>query len=273
MVEANADEPETGAPSPTWDTLVAGLNLAPHELAHQLQSQYGTPDFAHHPSEFVSLTTPATNGSATALLLRQSSAEERTYTLVALQDCVAVLYDLKEMFELNAQGGRYGALVGETRKVSGQLIFPSLYHQPDATSRTAHRDLFKTREVPAQSWDEIAEALETDATSTLVTPAIIPEGQEGAPVVHAHMALPLPPYLALLFLRMPSFRAAFGLVHTLRGIIPENQHGAWDPLFTFMRAAITQDTETPTQSAMRVEWAQMSIQAGTQLETILLDGG
>ena len=117
MAEENEEEAPVAEepPRPTWDDLVNGLALAPHELAHQLHSEVGTPDLTVRPSVFEALVSPSTNNSANALLLRQSSSEERTYTLVALRDRVAVLYDLKEMFELDAQGGRYAALAGDVR--------------------------------------------------------------------------------------------------------------------------------------------------------------
>ena len=258
-----ADDP----PNPTWDDLVDSLSLAPHEVGYQLRSEHGVPNLSAGPSVFEALTAPSTNNSANALLLRQSSAEGRTFTLVALQDRVAVLYDLKKMFELDPQGGRYAALGGDTRKVSGQTIFPHLYHQPDSASRTAHRATFATREVPALAWDAIATDLEADGASSLVSQAEASEEQETAPTVHAHLSLPLSPQLAILFMRMPTFRAAFELCHSLRGLIPVAQRGSWDPLFNFMRAAITRDAEHPNRSAMASNWAQLVVQAGTSLET------
>ena len=91
------------APGPTWDDLVGGLALAPHELAYKLLRDHGAPSLTTRPVVFSGLVSPSTNASAQALLLRQTSAIDPTYTLVVLQDRVAVLHDFKEMFELDPQ--------------------------------------------------------------------------------------------------------------------------------------------------------------------------
>ena len=267
-VPAPPAEAPAAVPAPmSWDVLVQGLSIAPHELAHRLLQKHGALDVTVRPSTFASLVTPSNNNSANALLLRQSSSEELTYTLVVLADRVAVLYDFKEMFELDAQGGRYAALAGEARTVAGQMVFPDLYHQPGLTSRTGHRTTFTTREVAARPWDEIATTLGEDEEAIVVAPAAAPEGGAAAPTLHAHQSLPLPPTLAILFLRMPTLRRAFAITSSLRELVPAEHHGLFTPLFNFMRAAITRDTDEVTRSALHSGWAKRDLQAGTPLET------
>ena len=137
-------------PSPTWDDLIGSLGLEPHEIAFKLLQDHGAPSLTARPATFADLVTPSTNQSAQALLLRQSSSSEATFTLVALQNRVAVLHELKELPELNPQGGKYAALRGDIRKVAGQTIFPHLCELQDANSRTAHRAQFATRAVAAR---------------------------------------------------------------------------------------------------------------------------
>ena len=117
----------------------AACRLEPHEIAFKLLQDHGAPSLTARPATFADLVTPSTNQSAQALLLRQSSSSEATFTLVALQNRVAVLHELKELPELNPQGGKYAALLGDIRKVAGQTIFPHLWELQDANSRTAHR--------------------------------------------------------------------------------------------------------------------------------------
>ena len=148
-------QPQVENPPPArgWDDLIGELNLSPYELAYQLHREHGALDLTSQPSAFTNLITPSNTNSAQALLLLQSSSETRAFTLIALQDRVAVLYDLKELIELNPQGGRYAGLVGDLRKVAGQTIFPDMCHQPELTSRTAHRAVFAAREIRTQDWN------------------------------------------------------------------------------------------------------------------------
>jgi hypothetical protein len=228
---------------------MAELALQPHELAYRLIRDHGTPDFAAQPATFAGLVSPSNNQSSQALLMRQSSSEDRTYTLVVTQDRATVLYDLKEMFELNPQGGKYAALAGDVRKVAGQSIFPRLYEVPGVTSRTSHRAKFVTKAVAARPWEDIEAALGAGPEVALVDPPVIPEGEDQVPPIHAQMALPLPPWLAALYLRSPSLRQAFLMTHTLRRLVPAESRALWAPLFEFMRGAITHDPTVAGQSA------------------------
>jgi hypothetical protein len=53
-----------------------------------------------------------------------------------MRDQVGVLHDLQGVFEMNSQGGHCTTLGGNSRKIAGQVIFPSLHKQPKATSHT-----------------------------------------------------------------------------------------------------------------------------------------
>lgn len=96
--------------------------------------------------------------------------------------------------------------------MAGQLVFPDLYHQPDLASRAGHRTTFTTRAVAARPWDEIVTTLNADGAAAFVAPAVAPEEGAPAPTLDVHQSLPLPPALAILFLRMPTLRRAFAIL-------------------------------------------------------------
>jgi hypothetical protein len=96
--------------------LVVELGLEPHELAHQFLQEHGAPDLMSRPALFTALTSPSTDRSAKMLLLRQSVSGDPTCTLVALPDRATELHDLREMFEIDPQGGRCAALGGTSEK-------------------------------------------------------------------------------------------------------------------------------------------------------------
>jgi hypothetical protein len=94
-------------------------------------------------------------------------------------------------------------LGGDSRKVPGQTTFPSLCKQPGVARRTGLIPKFATKTVPACPWEAVVAALCANPKSALVAPAVAPGDKQAAPVIHAQLALPLPPQLAALFLLAP----------------------------------------------------------------------
>jgi hypothetical protein len=107
-----APEVPADPPGPAWDDLVAELGLEHHELAHQLLQDFGAPDPTSRPALFSALTSPSTDRSSATLLLWQPISGDPTCTLVALPDRAIALHGLREMFEIDPQGGHCAALGG-----------------------------------------------------------------------------------------------------------------------------------------------------------------
>jgi hypothetical protein len=77
-------------------------------------------------------------------------------------------------------------------------------------------------------------AFGADPGAGLVVPAEALEGGEEAPVIHAHLALPLPPHLAALFLRVPPIWRARKTTNPFRQVVPAKHRGLFAPIFKFV---------------------------------------
>ena len=128
---------------PTWEDLIAGL-AGPNTLARHLLSGKPAPEWNRPVPEFTSLVEPSTANSSKALLLRQTLAEEKTYSLTVIAGKVTVLHAMAEPPELSAQGGRFVALAGDVRHVASQTIHPDLVHLEGSNSRAATATHFTT---------------------------------------------------------------------------------------------------------------------------------
>ncbi len=146
----------------TWESLIGGLGLSPPLLAYRLLHGKPAPDWSRCPEEFSALQAPSNSNSASALLMRLSSSEDRAYFLTVVDEKVMVMHGLRELPELNAQGGCFAALGGDFRVVAGQTIRPSMYRIKGVTSRTALGKEFGTVSVAAQEWGAIKEFIRTD---------------------------------------------------------------------------------------------------------------
>jgi hypothetical protein len=117
-------------PNPAWDQLIWELGLEPFQLTCQLLHNHGAPSLMTRPVTFTDLVSPSATNSAKTLLLRQSSSGDPTCTLVIVQSQVAMLCDLREMFEMNPQCRHCATQGGDSHKIAGQAIFLSLCEQP-----------------------------------------------------------------------------------------------------------------------------------------------
>ena len=123
--------------SQTWESLIEGLGLQSATIGHRLLSGAPAPDWSKVPDEFGALVSPSSANSTKAMLLRLTAAEEKGYALVVVQGKVTVLHGFVEPPELNAQGGKFVAFLGDIRKVAGQTINPDLYELMGTNSRAA----------------------------------------------------------------------------------------------------------------------------------------
>ena len=249
----------------TWEGLVGGLGLAERTIAHRVLSGRPAPDWGVQPAEFRNLVAPHTTASQKALLIRSSLAEETTYSLGLVAGNVLVLHALAETYELKADGGRYVAFGGDIRVIAGQSKHPDLWNIVAATSRGAMSNHFITRAVPVQEWEAIAVELAAEEEPDLVDGAVATEVGEDPPLVHIQLTLPVPAMIAALFLKPISARTAFMRGQILREIIPEAHRNNYDPLFDFLRGAVTRHADHDRPS-IEAPWEKLVIGPDTPME-------
>jgi hypothetical protein len=159
------------SPGTTWDGLIGKLVLELHELACWLLQVRSAPSLSTRPTTFTVLIFPSTNNSAKSLLLHQSSSGDPACTLAVAQDQVATLRDLREVLELNPQGGHCAALAENLRKAMGQVAFQGLCKQPWITSHTATCPQVCHEGGRVRPWEAILASLDADPETALVAPA------------------------------------------------------------------------------------------------------
>jgi len=79
-------------------------------------------DWSVQPKEFSTLVTPSTVPSSKALLFRHVNSYKKTFALTVIDNHVVVLHELKESTELDATGGQYLALAGDSRPVATSSV-------------------------------------------------------------------------------------------------------------------------------------------------------
>jgi len=253
--------------SPTYQTLVAGLGLHPKTIAHRVFEEEPPPDWSVQPEEFSALVAPSTTASSKALLFRHANSYKKTFALTVIDNQVVVLHELKESTELDASGGQYLALAGDFRPVASDLAPPRYVRLPlGVTSHAASAVRFTTRRVPVQEWADIQTALGANGNLNLVTRA--EAGAEGGnvPTRDVQLVLPVPPHVAVCFLTRMSVRAAFERGVAIRELIPEQHRNLYDPLFDFLRAAVTRSENEAGESAIQSEWIPLATPEGSSLE-------
>ena len=227
-------------------------------MAHGILHGKSAPDWSKRPSEFEQLVAPSTAASSQALMLRMTSAEDRTYGLAVVNGKVTTLHTLTEPPEIRPEGGKFVWLSGDVRTVSGYQHFPPLVELPDVNSRQASARQFTTKSVAIKDWAAIAAELNGENQPELAEAGT-------APAVHVHGILHVPPVLAAFFLTPLAPNLAFKLGGSLRGLIGDGHRENYDPFFEFLCAAVTRHN-TANRSAMLSNWARFIPEEDTPME-------
>jgi len=194
-------------------------------------------------------------------------SEDPTYGLVVLGGKVVVLHSWAEPVELNNTGGKFVAFGGDFRSVAGQTVNPDLYHVDGSTSRTNHATHFTHFDVDADTWDDISTNLEANTNLLLVPRSVAPQAGGAAGSVQVHKVLPVPGYIAAIFMKPTPVRAAFERGTELRAIMTDTNLGHFAPLFDFLRAAVTAGiAPLADRSAITSEWVRLTIEEDTPME-------
>lgn len=254
----------------TWESLVESVGAQEPSIAHRTLADGTMPIWTARPREFNGLVAPYTAAGSKALSYLLTHRDPKPYFLVVTEGNVRALFDMSEPLEMSATGGRFVAVGGDFRTVSGVVMHPGWYSPHAVTSRTGLTENWcRTKTAKAKSWEAMTGDLTANADWVVVPEATDPPGG-AAPEVHAQQILPVPRWLGVMFLKPIPVRQAFERGTVIRAVIPDANRGNYAPLFDFLRVAMTQCPENGAlagRSALESQWERLVVTEGSEMET------
>ena len=260
--------PVAGAPTRTYADVVAGRNLANHEVAKALAMRERDTEW----STVLSVSDRAfrdTDGSAAhakVVMGRLGDSLTEAYSLIVRDDQVHVLYAWRACRAMDPEGRRYAGLIGEGRGTEGCYIPPKLFiTKPTQAERQHQYQTFQRTPAAPASMAAIQAALAADGNLALVPPAVGADGN-GPEQLAAWKVFPVHAKVAALFLRGVSLREAVELIVSLYQTVPEADRDGLEGLIEFIRVAVTPDADLPTRSILHTEWVRQDTGGSDELE-------
>ena len=255
------------ARSQAWTALVSRLSLPQRSLGKDILDPAVVPDWSTIESYGNKWEIPSSNTTAGRQAIVMSTSEDRAYFIGVTQDRVVTLWGLRELPELNEDGGQYAAFLGDFREVAGVSTPPPLVTLPNIASRQAFKHgVFITSEVPVLPHDAFATEVAAD-DFRYAGRAQDEEGGEAAVVTVVPRLLHVHPVFAALHLQARTPKDAFVLSTQLQETMTDEQVARHRLYFNFIKAAATRaDGEGDPVSSLATEWNHLPLTPGSALE-------
>ena len=252
---------EAAAEPVRFEDLIAGVEAKPYKVAARwsnLSASQGWDEAAAGLEAPMGPAQPWTDDPAKVRHRMRSlmDAIVPQPLLIVLDGKVQVVHAFRRCPAL----GEYRAfgLLGERDVTPGGTLLPPQLYRPKGAIAEQHW-AFARVDVATSSVPAAETLLEEDPDLTLVpVPEPPEEDQPALPTTSAWKALPIPPKLAILFVRGLPVKEAFGMMLKVYRATPADVQDKLEELLAFGLCAVTQETtpEGEAQSALESGWVR-----------------